>query len=127
MKTIALTTALIAAISAPAFAGSQLEKQLGVEHGVYTVGQLIELSTADAETGNEGRVYFGNDSGITLSSQSTNDRAAEIHAQLISESDGNEGRPYDVHSIAISSKNGVNARAAAIFAQFDQLSDGGNS
>ena len=58
MKTIILSAAL-AAFAAPSFASDQLAHSLGVEPGVYTLSQLIELKDAAERTGIEGDVYFG--------------------------------------------------------------------
>ena len=47
MKTLALTTALVAALSAPAaFASDSLALSLGVEPGQFTTVELIQLRTA---------------------------------------------------------------------------------
>ncbi len=46
MNRIALTTALLLSLSAPAFASDQLAKQLEVEPGVYTTAELISLRSA---------------------------------------------------------------------------------
>ena len=59
MKTIILSAALAAFVAAPSFANDQLARSLGVEPGVYTLSQLIELKDAAEQTGNEGSVFFG--------------------------------------------------------------------
>ncbi len=46
MNRIALTTALLLSLSAPAFASDQLAKQLNVEPGVYTTAELVSLRNA---------------------------------------------------------------------------------
>ncbi len=66
MKTFAITTALIAAVAAPAFAQSQLERDLGVPAGTYSATQLSALANA-AEQDGEGRSMFFNDSHGTKS------------------------------------------------------------
>jgi len=43
MKLIALTTALVVAASAPAFANAQLARSLGVEPGTLTTAQLAQV------------------------------------------------------------------------------------
>ncbi len=57
MKTIVLTTALVAALSAPAFASDQLAQSLGVQPGQYTTAELIRLEQAQQQ-GNEQQVAF---------------------------------------------------------------------
>lgn len=55
MKT-ALFTALAIAVAAPAFASSQLERQLGVEPGVYSSAELAALALGrDHDTGDGAR------------------------------------------------------------------------
>ena len=46
MKRFALTSALILAFSAPAFANEQLARSLGVEPGMYSTSELILLAKA---------------------------------------------------------------------------------
>ncbi|MDV7141070.1 hypothetical protein R3X27_00100 [Tropicimonas sp. TH_r6] len=46
MNRIALTTALVFALAAPAFASDQLANQLDVEPGVYSTAELIALDRA---------------------------------------------------------------------------------
>lgn len=46
MKRIALTTALVLSLAAPAFASDQLAKQLNVEPGIYTTAELVSLRNA---------------------------------------------------------------------------------
>ncbi len=79
MKTIVIASALIAAVSAPAFAQSQLERNLGVEAGAYTATQLVALKTAADQDGEGRTVFFGADNGVNISSANvTNPRAAAI-------------------------------------------------
>jgi len=50
MKTLALTAAIITAISAPAaFASESLARSVGVEPGRFTTAELIQLQTAMEE------------------------------------------------------------------------------
>ena len=59
MKT-ALFTALALAVATPALAASQLERQLGVEPGVYTSAELAALKFGQShETGDGPRVSIG--------------------------------------------------------------------
>ena len=47
MKTIALATALVTALAAPAaFASDSLAASLGVEPGIYSTAELVQLSQA---------------------------------------------------------------------------------
>ena len=46
MNRIALTTALVLSMAAPAFASDQLAKQLNVDPGVYTTAELVSLRNA---------------------------------------------------------------------------------
>lgn len=46
MKRLALTTALVLAVAAPAFASEQLAAQLGVDAADYSTAQLVELKSA---------------------------------------------------------------------------------
>ncbi len=55
VKAIALTATMI--VASPAFAASQLERSLGVETGVYTALQLVELKSA-FDNNDENRVKF---------------------------------------------------------------------
>ena len=58
MKTLALTTALVAALAAPAaFASDSLARSLGVEPGAYTTAELIQLRQA-MEENNQPIVHF---------------------------------------------------------------------
>lgn len=52
MNRIVLTTALILAAAAPAFANDQLAASIGVEPGVYSTAELVAIkSSYDTETG----------------------------------------------------------------------------
>ena len=57
MKRIVLTSALLAALAAPAFASTQLELSLGVEPGVYSTAELIDLRRA-VENDDKARINF---------------------------------------------------------------------
>lgn len=46
MKTIALTTALLLGLAAPALASDQLARNIGVEPGVYSLSELARLKGA---------------------------------------------------------------------------------
>lgn len=68
MKRLALTTALLAGLAAPALASDQLALGLGVEPGAYTTAELIDLRQA-REDQDEARIDF------ILSGQSSADAA----------------------------------------------------
>lgn len=129
MKAIALTTALVAALSAPAFAGSQLEQDLGVDHGVYSATQLVALKNAAEQTGNDARVYFGdNGSNVLSSSNAKNTVAERIFAEINAAGVG-EGRflaKAETRNVVVSD-GAANARAAAIIASSAVPTDGPNS
>ncbi|MEM8632003.1 MAG: hypothetical protein AAGF74_12255 [Pseudomonadota bacterium] len=61
MKRIALTAAAALLVAAPAFAQSQLERSLGVEPGVYSLAELVELKDKSTFEGNDGALYLGDD------------------------------------------------------------------
>ena len=76
MTRIALTSALAIAIAAPAFADTQLERQLGVEPGIYTTAELAAIKGSyDTDTG-----YNFPPRGDVVSTQSVGISAG--HAQL---------------------------------------------
>ena len=79
MKTIILSAALALTAAAPSFANDQLARSLGVEPGVYTLSQLIEIKDAAEQTGNEGAVFFGD--GVAFASGS-NAGAVQLAAAL---------------------------------------------
>lgn len=88
MKTFALTTALIASLAAPALAGaSQLEKDLGVEPGVYSAAQLVRLKAAAEQTGNEARVHFGEKTAVQVSTSNLGAATADIVAGITEAND----------------------------------------
>lgn len=129
MKAIALTTALIAAISAPAFAGSQLEKTLGVEPGVYTNAQLVAIKTAHEQTGSEATLYFGSRGATTVSSAAAENATAAAILDSITASADDAMRldAAERKRNVLVSDGHVNERAADIFAGYAVLSDGPNS
>ncbi|MBL3572419.1 hypothetical protein JMK10_06695 [Rhodovulum sulfidophilum] len=88
MKTLALTAAAFVALSAPVFAQTQLEQDLGVQPGSYSASQLIELKAAAEKDGPLSRVWFSPASSTTMSTSGyANARVAKIVASLAAESD----------------------------------------
>jgi hypothetical protein len=76
MTRIALIAALTAAIAAPALAGTQLERSLGVEPGVYSFSELAAIKGSfDTDTGHRFPVR-----GDVVSTQSVG--ISPAHAQL---------------------------------------------
>lgn len=55
MKLFALTTALVVAATAPALANDQLARSLGVEPGLLTTAQLVQVK-ASVDNANDNRV-----------------------------------------------------------------------
>lgn len=86
MTRIFATTALVLSMAAPAFASDQLARSLGVEPGVYSTAQLVELKSA-IEGNNDQQVQFILDSagtdGFTASTMSAPSAGkAQIAADL---------------------------------------------
>ena len=76
MKT-ALFTALALAIATPALAQSQLERQLGVEAGVFTTSELAAIHAGrDHEAGDGARVTVDNVKSTNISMSSSNATAS---------------------------------------------------
>ena len=93
MTRIALTSALAIAIAAPAFADTQLERQLGVEPGVYTSAELAAIKGSyDSDTGYNFPVRGG-----VVSTQSVGISAG--HAQLAAQL-GLDANNYSVTELA---------------------------
>ena len=75
MNRTLILSALVAAIAAPALASTQLERQLGVEPGVYTTAELVAIKGSfDSDTG----FNFPARDGAVVSSQSTGFSAGHI-------------------------------------------------
>ncbi|WP_424968262.1 hypothetical protein, partial [Dinoroseobacter sp. S375] len=73
---LALTSALVIALTAPAFASSQLERQLGVEPGAYSFSELAAIKGSfDTDNG-----YNIPPRGDVVSTQSVG--ISPAHAQL---------------------------------------------
>ena len=77
-----MTRTLIAALAAatfaaPALANDQLARSLGVEPGVYTTAELIQLKDAAEVSDNEGTVFFGDGFAFNASNG-----AAQLAASL---------------------------------------------
>ncbi len=87
MKKFALTALVALAVSAPAFAQTQLERSVGAAPGQYSLSQLIRLKTAQTESGNEARVYFqANPADVSRNRHSPT--ALRIFEQLENETNG---------------------------------------
>lgn len=125
MKKLALTTALILGVSAPAFAQSQLEKDLGVAPGVYSAAQIVALKSAAEQTGNDATVYFGDKSVAVMSSSNIANARAHSIAQSIAKAsdDGNERLFAANVGKSPVGHGAINATAAAIFADIAAASD----
>jgi len=122
MKTIALTTALVAALAAPAaFASDNLAASLGVQPGAYTTAELVQLSQAMSDN-NHAEVAFilNGDAGPVDASVAYDARLRQLQGD-------------DEHAIVAYLSNsgtevistqsfGQNATAARIFAQLAEES-----
>ncbi|PIV76091.1 MAG: hypothetical protein COW55_02975 [Rhodobacteraceae bacterium CG17_big_fil_post_rev_8_21_14_2_50_65_11] len=119
MKTLALTTAIVAALSAPAaFASGSLAQSMGVTPGEYTTAQLINLRNA-MEENDVARVNF------ILNGHSNPVDAATIYntrlEQAVADDDYatlNYLRRAGAEVVSTQSY-GQNARAQEIFARID--------
>ncbi|MEC9196768.1 MAG: hypothetical protein VX974_04090 [Pseudomonadota bacterium] len=111
MKTLIAATALVAAISAPAFAQSQLETLAGVSAGEYSTSQVAQIYlAADADAP---APYLAGESTATVSSKSSVNPVAEAQFELIA---AQKGEDYSSGTVTVYSAAPVNAQAAAIFA-----------
>ncbi|TCP41685.1 hypothetical protein [Rhodovulum marinum] len=124
MKRLAITTALILSAAAPAMAQSQLERQLGVPAGEYTLSQLVQLKSAAEQTGNDGAVHFKAASDMTMSTAGpVNQRARDlIRAQALTSDDGNTRLFADNVGTVVSGEI-ANPRARAIIEDMAQAED----
>lgn len=86
MKKFAITTIIALGVAAPALAQSQLERSVGAAAGQYTLGELVKLKDLDSYSGNEGRVYLGNENINFSASNRHNPVAQRIFRQLAEES-----------------------------------------
>ena len=98
MTRIALTTALVLGLSAPAFANEQLARSLGVDAGDYTTAQLVQLG--NALSSDEHIVAKAiTDGSAVVSTQSFGAPAADAAiARLFAEDD--EKRIYNASGVA---------------------------
>ena len=118
MKPIALTAALVAALSAPAaFASDSLAASIGVAPGQYTTAELIQLRTA-LEDNDTAQVRFLMNGGAPGPVDGSIAYQARIR-QAIEDQDSAELRYLlNTGSEVISTQSfGQNDRAAAIFAR----------
>lgn len=70
MKTLALTTALIVAISAPAFANDSLAASVNAQPGQFSVSELIQLRRAIEDNDTVYEAFIRNGGSETISTQS---------------------------------------------------------
>ncbi|MGB8622516.1 MAG: hypothetical protein WCD16_06840 [Paracoccaceae bacterium] len=125
MKNLILTSALIIGASAPAFAQSQLEMQLGVAPGVYSTAQLAQLKGVAGETGNDAMVRLDVNKSVTVSSSNAvPPTAVKIFADLQRAGDDTNARLFadNMKGTTFSGQSG-NARAQAVLNQFTEQSD----
>lgn len=122
MKTIALTTALVTALAAPAaFASDNLAASLGVEPGAYTTAELIQLRQAMSDNDHAEVAFI------------LNGGASPVDASVAFDARVRQAQEDDEHAIAaylndsgtevISTQSfGQNEVAARIFAQLAEES-----
>lgn len=98
MTRIALTTALVLGLAAPAFANDQLARSLGVDAGAYTTMQLVQLKSAlSADEHIVAKAITGG--SAVVSTQSLGSPAADAAiARLFAEDD--EKRIYNASGVA---------------------------
>jgi hypothetical protein len=101
MKRIILTSALALAIAAPAFAGDQLARNLGLEPGVYTTAELATIkgiregaNGTDASTAAALETLY---EGGVVSTQSVPGSAAEQLARFL----GVNAADYSLAELAV--------------------------
>ncbi|MGB8622176.1 MAG: hypothetical protein WCD16_05100 [Paracoccaceae bacterium] len=95
MKNLILTSALILGASAPAFAQSQLEMQLGVEPGVYSTAQLAQIKGVAGESGNDAMISLDSNKSVTMSSSNAvPPKAVKIFAELKRAGDDTNARLF---------------------------------
>jgi hypothetical protein len=104
MNRIIASTAVALSLAAPAFANDQLAASLGVEPGVYTTAELVQLKNAAEFTSNDARVFLGDSLNFT----------ADAAATQLAASIGVEPGRYSVAELAIlknaSTEEGNDAR-----------------
>ncbi|WP_414897869.1 hypothetical protein [Rhodovulum sp. YEN HP10] len=117
MKTLALTAAAFVALSTPVFAQSQLEQDLGVEAGVYSASQLIQIKAAAEKDGPLAQVWFSPADSTTMSSSGYADaRVAKVVASLAAESDNGYVAAHGHRDNGLAPQTISNPRVAAIAA-----------
>ncbi|SFC48405.1 hypothetical protein [Tropicimonas isoalkanivorans] len=79
MKRFALTTAIVLGLAAPALANEQLANNAGVEPGVYSTSELVQIIDAQRH-GNWSRVHAVENR--TAAAYDDNDRTSAGHLQL---------------------------------------------
>ena len=129
MKKIVFT-AIALAIATPALASSQLERQLGVEPGLYTTAELAALQLGRShETGDGARVTarVAHGSDVVISSSNAMASAAtgaaiEIFASSHETGDG--ARLGQVAPTVIDGPSGANLDALRHFAKSWETGDG---
>ncbi len=150
MKTLALTTALIASLAVPAFASDSLARSLGVAPGAYSTGELIRLRQAIDDGDEIYEAFLRNGGSETVSTQSFGgnfghdalarslgvDGADYTTSQLIRlrQAVEDEDEAYEAflrnggNEVVSSQSFGHTNRAAEIFARFviEEHDDGGS-
>ncbi|MBL3568135.1 hypothetical protein DSD19_00640 [Rhodovulum sp. BSW8] len=127
MKTLALTAAALVALSAPVFAQSQLEQDLSVQPGAYSLNQLIELKAAAEKDGVNGWVRFDTAAPATNVSMSTSGyadaRVARIVAAHAKASDNGYTSVVGYRDNGPANEKIANARVAEIAAELAANAD----
>lgn len=129
MKKIVLT-AIAFAIATPALAASQLERQLGVEPGVYTTAELAALKLGQShETGDGARVSVraANGGDVVISSSNAMAGAATkaaIDIFAASHETGDGARIGQTAPTVVDGPSGANLDALRHFATSWEQGDG---
>ncbi|MBK5932566.1 hypothetical protein C8N32_11150 [Rhodovulum imhoffii] len=123
MKRFALTAAIALTAAAPALAQTQLEKNLGVEPGVYTPNELARMKVAVEQTGNDAMIWLDGAKAAALSTRALiNDEAQRIlRAERANSDDGIDRLFANTAAFNPVSVPHVNARAEAIATEIADL------
>lgn len=84
MKRTAIIATLAATLAVPAFAQTQLERQVGAEG--LTLSQQAQLKFAQSKSGNDANVFFDGETFRFSTSAAHNERAQSILARIAAES-----------------------------------------
>lgn len=127
MKT-ALFTALALAIATPALASSQLERQLGVEPGVYSSAELAALALGrDHETGDGARIDVAAIENGDFVIATSNARAGAGTAQVIDLVNGSRENGPRIGQVAPTVVDGPSGTALGAFRHFAKSWETGDS